>query len=82
MTYHVTTAQAAAIIVLAVWELIWKGLALWRAAHRKQPYWFMALLIINSAGVLPIIYILTTEQRQDMSSEPYIKTPDNHKETI
>lgn len=44
--------------VLAVWELVWKGLALWRAAEHKQRYWFVALLFINTVGILPIVYLL------------------------
>jgi hypothetical protein len=51
--------QLTLLILLAVWELIWKGIALWRAARNNQTGWFVALLIINSAGLLPIIYLLT-----------------------
>jgi hypothetical protein len=53
------------IIPLLVWELIWKGLALWRAARLKQPVWFVVLLILNTAGILPIIYLLTHREKQD-----------------
>ncbi len=45
-----------AIIVL-VWSFIWKGLALWRAARRGETYWFVALLIINTLGILEILYL-------------------------
>lgn len=46
------------IIPLIIWEGIWKGIALWKSARGKQLPWFIALLIINSAGILPIIYIV------------------------
>lgn len=46
------------VVVLAVWDLFWKGLALWRAARENREWWFIALLCINSAGVLPIIYLI------------------------
>lgn len=46
-----------AIIVLALWDIAWKGFALWRAARNNQFRWFIALLIINSIGILPIVYI-------------------------
>lgn len=46
------------IVAIAVWELIWKGLALWVAAKNDQKYWFAALLFINTAGVLSIAYLL------------------------
>ncbi len=43
---------------LALWDLAWKGIALWRAARRKESWWFLALLLINSMGILPIAYLL------------------------
>ena len=39
-------------------ELILKGFALWRSARNKHKYWFIALLIINSAGVVPLVYLI------------------------
>ena len=45
-------------LLLMAWEMAWKGLALWRSARRQQMNWFVALLVVNSAGVLPIIYLL------------------------
>lgn len=58
MTYHLTSVQATGLAVLAVWELIWKGLALWRASRKGQKVWYVFILIINSVGILPIIYLL------------------------
>lgn len=43
-------------IVLMFWSLIWKGLALWRAARRNENIWFIVLLVLNTAGILEIIY--------------------------
>ncbi len=45
------------LIIVMLWELIWKGFALWRSAKNGQKYWFIAVLIINSVGILPIIYL-------------------------
>jgi hypothetical protein len=42
---------------MIIWELIWKGLALWRAGRNNQPHWFVALLILNTVGILPIVYL-------------------------
>ncbi len=45
------------VMALAIiWTLVWKGLALWRSAELRQKYWFVAILIINTLGVLEIIY--------------------------
>lgn len=46
------------IALLTAWSLVWKGLALWRAgAVRHDKRWFIALLILNTAGILEIIYL-------------------------
>ncbi len=45
-------------IVLAVWSLIWKGVALWFAARNYQKNWFIAILILNTFGILDIIYLI------------------------
>lgn len=42
----------------ALWDLAWKGIALWRAARRKEQWWFIALLVLNTVGILPIAYLL------------------------
>ncbi len=44
-------------IVFIVWTVFWKGLALWHAARRDQKGWFVALLILNTASLLPLIYV-------------------------
>ncbi|OGM26634.1 hypothetical protein A3D00_01130 [Candidatus Woesebacteria bacterium RIFCSPHIGHO2_02_FULL_38_9] len=46
------------IIILSVWEIVLKGITLWKSARKGQKYWFVFLLIVNSAGILPIIYLL------------------------
>lgn len=45
------------IAIVLTWSLIWKGLALWKSARRNSSIWFIALLIINTMGVLEILYI-------------------------
>jgi hypothetical protein len=46
-----------ALLVLVAWSLVWKGLALWRAAKRGEKIWFIVFLIVNTAGILEIIYL-------------------------
>ena len=48
---------SALILILVLWEFFWKGIALWKAARESQRYWFIAILILNTAGILPILYI-------------------------
>lgn len=51
-------------IVLSIWALIWKGFALWKAAKNSQRNWFIALLIMNTFGILEIIYIFYFGRRE------------------
>lgn len=41
-----------------VWSLAWKGVALWRAGRMNQLGWFVAILVINTFGLLEIFYLL------------------------
>jgi hypothetical protein len=50
-------ANSYIFIILGIWELTWKGLALWAASQNKQRNWFIAILIINTVGILPIVYL-------------------------
>lgn len=46
-------------IVLMLVDLVLRGMALWKSARNGHNVWFIFLLIINSVGILPLIYILT-----------------------
>ena len=45
------------VLVLIVWSLFWKGLALWHSGRRGQPWWFVIMLVVNTVGILEIIYL-------------------------
>ncbi len=45
------------MIPLLLWSLFWKGLALWHAGRKAQPWWFVILLVVNTAGILEIVYL-------------------------
>ncbi|MGZ9083416.1 MAG: DUF5652 family protein [Rhodoplanes sp.] len=45
------------MVVVALWSLFWKGLALWNAGRRGDAGWFVAILLINTLGILEIIYL-------------------------
>ena len=44
-------------MIAAVWSLVWKGLALWHAARHGDRWWFLAILLINTMGILEIVYL-------------------------
>ena len=45
------------LILLALWSIPWKGLALWKSARSNEKWWFIILLIVNTVGILEILYI-------------------------
>ena len=45
------------MVAILVWGLVWKGLGLWRSAELRQKYWFIAILLVNTLGILEIIYL-------------------------
>jgi hypothetical protein len=48
--------------ILALFDLFLKGWAMWRAARMGKRYWFIAILLINSLGILPGIFLLMTSE--------------------
>jgi hypothetical protein len=43
--------------LVLLWSLFWKGLALWHAGRKNQPWWFVVILIVNTVGILEIVYL-------------------------
>ncbi len=51
------TATMGLFLAIAVWSLAWKGFALWKSSKKSHLIWFIVLLIVNSIGILEILYI-------------------------
>jgi hypothetical protein len=52
-----------ALLGIVLWTLPWKGYALWKAAQRGEKKWFVALLVVNTLGILEIVYIFFFSKR-------------------
>jgi hypothetical protein len=50
-------AGAVFLAVVVLWSLFWKGCGLWHAARRGDAWWFTGILLINTLGILEIIYL-------------------------
>ena len=44
------------LAIIVTWTLFWKGLSLWKASKRNSPTWFVVLLVVNTIGILEILY--------------------------
>jgi hypothetical protein len=58
MVLNLTVLAWTVIIVLALWDMVWKAIAMWRASRNNQKAWYVVILIINTVGILPILYLL------------------------
>jgi hypothetical protein len=57
------------IILLIIWEGVWKAIAMWKAARNNHLAWYVCILIFNTIGILPIIYILTHKNKTETKVE-------------
>jgi hypothetical protein len=52
------------IIIIALWDIVWKLIALWKAARANHLAWYLCIAIFNTIGILPIIYILVHRKKE------------------
>lgn len=57
------------LLAIVIWSLIWKGLALWKAASLRHKNWFIAMLVINTLGILEIVYLFWISRKYDVLVE-------------
>ncbi|MBU4204780.1 hypothetical protein KKE19_04355 [Patescibacteria group bacterium] len=55
----------ALFMAMAIWSIIWKGFALWRASKNHQKVWFIVLLGVNTVGILEILYLFYFSKKKD-----------------
>ena len=75
------------LAIVGIWVLIWKGLSLWYAAKNHQKAWFIVLLVTNTLGLLPILYLIWFQKKnkekknknQNLIEEFSIKLKENKK---
>lgn len=51
------TLGAVLFFILMIAVVALKGYALWTAAKREDKGWFIALLIVNTMGILELVYL-------------------------
>ncbi|MEY4039481.1 MAG: hypothetical protein RLZZ52_349 [Actinomycetota bacterium] len=50
--------------LLVLWSSIWKGFALYRAGSLKSVPWFIVLFVLNTAGILEILYLFVFSKKK------------------
>ena len=67
-----STIPSVWLYVIVVWSLVWKGLALWKSSRRNQKVWFVVMLVLNTVGILEILYIFVFSKMGPRSRGPQI----------
>lgn len=69
------------LIALIIWSMIWKGLGLWKSGRNNQLTWFVVMFLINSAGILPIVYLIWFQKPGNVKL-PAVKLPKGKKKNL
>lgn len=56
-------------VLILAWSLAWKGWALWKSARLSHKWWFVILLVVNTVGVLEMIYIFLIARKYQVESK-------------
>jgi hypothetical protein len=51
-------------IIIIIWSLLWKCYSVWLAAKNNDKKWFVALVILNTAGILDMIYVFGVAKKK------------------
>ncbi|MGE0792712.1 MAG: DUF5652 family protein [Candidatus Woesearchaeota archaeon] len=67
------------IVVLSIWESVWKAIAMWKSARNNQLAWFICILIFNTIGILPILYIFVFQPKKVEKKKIEVKNKKQNK---
>jgi len=62
------------LFIISIWTMVWKGFGLWHSAKNRQKGWFIAMLVLNTAGLLPIIYLIWFKPEEETTKEVFLGT--------
>jgi len=51
-------------LALALWTIPWKAVALWKSARNNSLAWFIVLMVVNTLGILEILYIFVWSNKK------------------
>lgn len=53
------------IMLIVLWDFVWKFIALWKAGRNNEPIWFICIAVFNTLGILPIVYIILDKRKKE-----------------
>jgi hypothetical protein len=64
MINSLSANEGILFFLITLWSIAWKGVSLWKAAKADSKPWFIVLLVLNTAGLLDILYIFLISKRK------------------
>jgi hypothetical protein len=62
--YSSSKSSLIFLLIIVLWVLPWKIYALWTASKNNHKIWFVVLVIVNTFGILEIIYIFGVAKKK------------------
>jgi len=47
----------ALLAFIILWDAVWKLAGMWKAGRNNQLWWFVFIGVLNTAGILPVLYL-------------------------
>jgi hypothetical protein len=66
------------LLVVLIWSLFWKLAAMWKSAKNNHLSWFVIIALLNTVGILPILYIYVFSDLKNFK-EKNLKQPNKNK---
>ncbi len=67
--YGLPQVSPVLLFALFLWSLLWKGIALWKASKNDQKNWFIVMLVVNTVGILELVYLFYFAKKRMKLSE-------------
>ena len=64
MPLEIDPKYSVLLLLMLLWTLPWKGVALWKSANNGQMAWFIAMLILNTLAILDITYLFFFQKKK------------------
>ncbi len=58
----ITTEGLIIIGIVSIVIMLLKGFAMYRAARKESKGWFWVLLVFNTLGILPLLYLIFSKK--------------------
>lgn len=69
MDFTSLLANNTFILLVLIWTLPWKGVALWKASRNEHKWWFVAILLTNTFALLDALYIFYFSKKKKRSKK-------------